>query len=1213
MSGDDQLDLFSGAAVPNEPEAPAPFTDETAGPDPSAAAELPADEAERLRIRNERSSTLFVEAGAGSGKTRALVDRVEALVLHDGIGMEAIAAITFTEKAAAELRDRIRQRFEEAARAAASDDEHPVDPERHALATQALAELDGAAVGTLHSFAQRILNEHPVEAGLPPGVEVLDEIGSQVEFEAQWHQFLDELLDDAAMGRSILALEAAGVRLDALRQLTLQMTDNWDLVAERLDRNAPPPREFDLAGLLARFDDVIALREHCTADDDVLLDKFTFLHESRARLAAGVDEIDQMAIASGMGEKGPSGEKIGPGNGGKAANWAVPVPEVKEAIKQLARDCDAAVAAVTRGALAHIAGRLGDFVVTMAEQRRETGRLEFHDLLVHARRVLRSPDHGREVRRSLRERYVRLLLDEFQDTDPIQIELAALIAADPDVAGDDRIDDWAELEIDPGRLFLVGDPKQSIYRFRRADIGVYLAARDRFPGGPSLSVNFRTVAPVIEWINDVFSALIQADPGSQPDYAALTAFRAEAAPAGPGVALLGAEAIGTKLNADGLREAETHDIAATVAAALHGPVPWQVHDDRLLDGAGGWRPAEPSDVCILLPARTSLPFLERALDRVGVPYRAETSSLVYATQEVRELMLALRAVADSTDELATVAALRSFVYGCGDDDLAHWRLGLGGRFSLRAPLPEGWQGHPVGDGLAHLASLHEARLWSNPAELLDRLVRERGVLETAVATGAPRDVWRRLRFVIDQARAWTDAGGRDLRAYLEWARLQGADNARVSETVLPETDDDSVRIMTVHGAKGLEFPITVLGGMTTQMTRPPMGPSISFPPGTAEPVLRLSSKVTSEGYDAWKPVDEQMDEHERLRLMYVAATRARDHLVVCLHRLADTRRVTSASVLAEPGLASAAGVPYDAPAATVPANPRPTPTPLPSRGEWATAREVALTAASRRTVIAATTLARESTPGSGTRTFSDTEQRPALPDTRTASPTEADPGVDPTDPGPVPDLLPVDPGLDKRPRDLDLPPWQKGRYGTAVGRAVHGVLQVVDLATGAGLDDAARAQAMAEGVANRTEVVARLARAGVESAAGRAAAGAEHWRELWVAAPLGDQGEFLIEGYVDLLYRAGDGSLVIVDWKTDHVDGDDDVADKLERYRLQGASYAAAVEAATGETVGSMVFAFLREDGATEAELPDLRTAIAEVHTRAAELARESDTTDARL
>jgi len=1106
---------------------------------------LPADQAARDRIRSDRDRNLFVEAGAGSGKTRALVDRVEALVLDDGVPLEHIAAITFTEKAAAELRDRIRQRFE----AVIADLAGTGVTE---AARSALQQLDGAAIGTLHSFAQRILGEHPVEAGLPPGVDVLDEIGSQVEFEQRWRVFLDELLDDTSMAPTLLTLEGAGVRLEALRVLALQMAANWDLVEERLDFDAAPPGAFPRADLLRAFDAVEAYADFCDPGaDDTLLARFPELRHNRALIADALDDIDALALASEMGTRTNARKAIKAGRSGRKGNWRVDVTDVRAAFEDLRRAADDAVSAVTSAALAHAAARIGRFVLAAAEERREVGRLEFHDLLVRARRLLRDPEHGVEVRQALADRYPRLLLDEFQDTDPIQIELATLIAsADTDVA----TKAWSDLTVRPGALFLVGDPKQSIYRFRRADIAVFLAARDHIPDRPALTVNFRTTAPIIEWVNHVFGALIHHQPASQPDYVALSAHRADAAPVGPAVGVLGAEPLTERLSADELRRLESRDVAAAIAELLFGPHPWSVADD---DTPDGWRAARANDVCILLPARTSLPSLEAALDAAGVPYRAETSSLVYASREVRELLLALAAVADPTDELSTVAALRSFVYGCGDDDLAHWKLQIGGRFSLRAPLPEEAGDHPVAEGLRHLQQLHEARLWSTPAELLDRLVRERGVLETAVASGAPRDIWRRLRFVVDQARAWVDAGGVDLRAYLQWARLQGADNARVSETVLPETDDDSVRIMTIHGSKGLEFPITVMAGMTTRFSNPTRGPSISFPP-TGGYVLRLTADVTSEGYDAWRPIDDQMDEHERLRLLYVAATRARDHLVVCLHR--EDRKVrTGASVLAEPALASAVTTPLDpAIVARRPTQP-PQPAPLPDRTSWRSELTESLARASARTVVAATTLAREAAHA-------------------------------------------ADPGLDKRARDLDLPPWQKGRYGTAIGRAVHGVLQVVDLATGAGLDAAAAAQAAAEGVANRADVIATLARQALGSTVAAEAAAGEFWRELWVAAPVGDH---LIEGYVDLLYRRRDG-LVIVDWKTDHVDGDHDVAVKLERYRLQGASYAAAVEAATGESVTRMVFVFVNEDRVVEAELPDLAGAVADVRARTAELAAAS-------
>ena len=903
------------------------------GPDPDDALAI-ADQPARDDIAEALDRTLFVEAGAGSGKTRSLVDRVEALVRAD-VPMEAIAAITFTEKAATELRDRIRLRFEERVAHHGERDQFEI----------ALEQLDGAAVGTLHAFAQRLLGEHPVEAGLPPGVEVLDEIGSQVEFESRWLGFVDALLDDAELGRSLLLLETARVRIDHLRTLALVLGANWDLVEERLDLDHPDPPPIDPRPILGHIDKLGALADRCTDENDKLLARIVELVRLGRELAALDDEIDQLAHVRLIAGR------CRVGNAGAKRNWNDNVQDARDSVMALGTAGNDLVDDITQRALHRLVGALGRFTLDAAEERRSQGRLEFHDLLVRARRLLRHPEIGPGVRRSLRGRYQRLLIDEFQDTDPIQIDLAILLGSSDDNAAGRP---WTEVTVDDGRLFFVGDPKQSIYRFRRADISVYLEARNRFPDRPELTQNFRSVAPIIDWINHVFGSLIKFADGVQPAYVPLAPYRTDPPPVGPAVAVLGADAVDDRLNATALREREAVTVARAVGTALHDG--WSVHDDTI--DPPGWRPARPGDVCILLPARTSLPALERALEAHSIPYRAETSSLVYTTREVRDVLIAMRAISDPTDELATVAAVRSSLYGCGDDDLAHWRLGIGGRLSMHAAVPvDAPTDHPVAEALRHLADLHEARLWSSPSQLLDRLIRERGVLESAVATTRPRDIWRRLRFVVDQARAWADAGGTDLRAYLEWARLQGADNARVSETVLPETDDDSVRILTIHGAKGLEFPITVLAGMTTEMRNPASGPTIAFPPD-GDPVVRIKADVQSEGYERWQPIDEQMDRHERLRLLYVATTRACDHLIVSLLRT-TAAKTTGATILAGAGAARGAATALDPGVVATPDAAPPPLADLIDRDTWLDERNSAVKAAGRRRVIAATTLARE--------------------------------------------------------------------------------------------------------------------------------------------------------------------------------------------------------------------------------------------------------------
>ena len=1162
----------------------------------------PSDQSERDRIESDLDSTLFVDAGAGSGKTKALVDRVVALVLS-GVAMENIAAITFTEKAAAELRSRIRTSLEDL-RAGDS-------PANRTIAEVALRQLDGAAISTLHAFAKRLLSEHPVEAGLPPDVEVLDDIGSKIEFDTYWREFLEVFLEEDEMAPTLLRLEALDVKLATIRDLAAMLNEEWDRLEGRFaDAQSPLPR-VEVGGIQAELRVLTGLKSNCSAGStDGLFARVEAVENELRRLDTAHDDILRMEIIRAAMEAS-SGQSRG-----KGANWGdkqtgpANKAAALDALNQLARPrngpndppsaCQAALEEAGRQALHSLLARLTRFILNAAEERRVKGRLEFHDLLVRACKLLRSPQHGTAVRRSLRDRYRKLLLDEFQDTDPLQIELAVLLACPPGTDSGGLA--WSDMHGEAGRLFFVGDPKQSIYRFRRADIATFLRARswvsaDTFGATASLNTNFRSVSPIIDWVNEVFAMLIVEAPGSQPDYIPLASWR-QAGPVGPSVAVLGATELEPNderaSNAETLRVAEAQALSAAIADALKQR--WAVGDNE-----GGWQPIHRRDIAVLIPTRTSLPALEAALDAESIPYRLETSSLVYSTREVRDLLMALQAVADPSDELSLVAALRTSLYGCGDDDLAHWRLACRGRFSLIGSLPEDAPiDHPVVESIRHLKDLSRAARWADPPTLLNRLVRERGAFETAIVAKRPRDVWRHLRFVIDQAWAWADAGGTGLRNYIDWARLQGREDARVNETVLPESDDDSVKIFTVHGAKGLEFPMAVLSGMTAVLSRPPRSPVVAFD-GDGTPVIRLRARVAeTESYRAWSRIDRQMDEDERRRLLYVACTRARDHLVVSLFRVKNSRTITGASVLAQAGAGDFEGAvhldeqstPDDIPASmraesqhAKAATSEPWPNqvdqrqdavadspPLPDRSEWLDELERRLGSASRSIAVSPTSLARDALMATGAQSrYQDAEATDPISDQARD--------------------LPSDPGLAKDGDDSERAPWSKGRSGTAVGRAVHGVLQDVDLSDGHDLEALARHHAAAEAIGYRGAEVVQLARSALGTKVAMQAATAQRcWREMFVAAPFGER---LVEGYVDLVYRSPDG-LVVVDWKTDTVAGDDDVDAKLARYRLQGAAYAAALEAVTGEPVARMVFVFLGRDGAIERELPDLRGAVEE-------------------
>ena len=1108
----------------------------------ASAANIALDQSDRDAIVSELGSTLFVEAGAGSGKTTELVNRVLAL-LDDGVAMENIAAITFTEKAAAELKNRLRHKLSESG-------QYP----------EALDQLDGSAITTLHGFALRILSQHAIEAGLPPRIEVSPDEA----FEDRWEEFRSRVLSSPDQEQPLVVARILGLNMGHLRELARNLDSNWDLVDLRM-RNTPPPTgpiELpDVSGFPSWFDRVAALDVYCQDPTDEMLPKLALVAQ-RAELlrsaAGNTEQIFRLLFVPGLSFT----------KKGKQGNWPLKdsgLPTLKDVADQLRELGDAIkeLRAYVANELIHrLALVLGEFTLEAAKDRRRQGVLEYHDLLVLARNLLRNPQHGQAVRKALAERYQRLLLDEFQDTDPIQIELAKLIATPP---GDDR--HWSELQDESGRLFFVGDPKQSIYRFRRADIALYTqAGQSPTVERRSLTRNFRSVEPILTWVNALFQGFM-APPSStkqyvQPSYQALDSVRGSP-PNGPPVAVLDREH-SKKSGTRALREAEAREVAQAILTAVGQE--WSVGAGRDENGDDRWRPARLEDICILLPARTSLPQLEQALEAHSIPYRIEAGSLIWTSQAIREVMATVRALADPTDEVSLVNALRSPIFGCGDDELFEFKVTYQGQWNYMAPLPKLLpEEHPVGEAMVWLANLHAEVRWLNPSQVIERIVRERRLLESSCfGRHRSRDVWRSLNLVIDQARQFEETGGRGLREFVVWVNRKINERTRETDVILSETDDDAVRVTTIHAAKGREFPIVILSG--TYARSRPMSASVVWPADEGFEVY-FSNLLRTRGFAEHQDHELEMEHAERVRLLYVALTRAKDHLVVSAHRMAQTGVSATRPSMADMVVDHAASLPEAKWADDRLPFEEPDPPAMGTFTDWKSERDAFMANAGRPSTMSASRIAWIETEDE------DVDQLPGLVKD---GPTDGDDGRSSS---------------------------RKGRAGTQIGSAVHGVLQTVDLdADPDSFGPVATAQAEAEGISQHTRTVRALAQSALDSETVREAAANDHWKELFVAAPVDDT---VVEGYIDLLYRAPEG-LVVVDYKTDDIHDDDVLEAKVDRYQLQLAAYSLAVEQAVGEEVSRCVLVFARQgQEATEVVIAGDRLAAAqdEVHRRLADTA----------
>ncbi len=1142
--------------------------------------------------------TLFVEAGAGSGKTRALVDRIVQLVLTDDDAqrcrLASIAAITFTEAAASELRERIRIRFE--ARLRDAREAGDVITETRCL--EALDDADVAAVSTLHAFAQRLLSEYPVEVGIPPRVEVVDEVQSQIEFDDRWSAFIDGLFDDvdleALIVRSALLGVGIGDKRSQFRQLAQVFDDNWDRLVDLPERSMRP-RSVDWIPLLDAIENFVDQADDCVDPTDHLLARMHSIELRTLREGTEHDRVRGLEVVT----------KWKFGRCGRKASWRSDIAEIRELGEVIVERAASIRAELVNETIRLLADRIARFTVTSAQARRAEGRLEFHDLLVLARQLLRD---SVEARRALSSRYRVLMLDEFQDTDPIQTELAFWLT---DVVTDETAEnrDAGALQPAEGRLFMVGDPKQSIYRFRRADIDLFLRTRNQFEDGRlELVTNFRTVPEVIDFVNAFFARLMPTETPTQPAYTALVAHRQGDVDHRPVVFGSGVEG-----PAGETRAAEADSVAALIADIRAAPERWRVTDPA----TGDWRLPRLADIAILLPTRTSLPQLTAALDRHGLAHKADTGTLVYETQEVRDVVAAMHAIDDASDQIHLVAALRSPLYGCTDADLVRWRE-IGGAFDHRSGVPPEGADSPVAEAMEHLASLAADRWWREPSQLVQQLIDDRLALAIAAADTRPRDTWRRLRYVVDQARAFAEAGGGDLRAWLRWVQLQGADGSRAHEPMLPEPDDDAVRILTIHGSKGLEFPITIVSGLTTRTDAARPGLAVRWVEEAELPEVSFTSSTRTDRFDAFDDLEAQMDHEEKRRLLYVGLTRARDHLLVsAFHPLtargepfsshgadvaafADSldpgerlvRRVAGSDGDGRTNLEGLHGIPEERPPVQ------------PSLFDDVAPID---TSPSQRTLDVRETPPQDSAihalaDGLLPTVSIDRFDRDRDAIVRAAGGPPAFSATTIAARGHQPDRDDDEPQDDYDDTAEALPPqtFRRGRAGTAIGTAVHDVLQHIDLRAPETSDIAslARAAAWNESVPGEVRTIEASVRAALDSPTVAQCRTARHWKECYVAAPVDG---LTIEGYVDLLVEADDG-LVVVDYKTDAVSNAADIDAKLARYALQGAAYAVAVERSTGRSVVAVEFVFAAASGAIVRRIEDLATSMARVREAVAEL-----------
>ncbi|AZA09012.1 UvrD-helicase domain-containing protein [Corynebacterium pseudopelargi] len=1125
-------------------------------PDPSNM-----DNFNRHLITNHVDQSIFVEAGAGSGKTFQLVSRIVTLVIERGVPISRIVAITFTESAAAELVTRLRRNFAEIAHTGQLSIQHASartfsDVEQaKQRASEALEALPGAAIETLHSFCMRILKIFPLEAGLPPRVEKSNDLLADVAIaerindtlalltaSMQGHAETTKLVDalpvpvsGADLRGALECLTANEVRVNQLGNLVGWMDAHWGELDQTLNAPIHPGDRLTVDYLRKMLQRVEQLAALCTNHADKLYQNVVAPLQSELHRYVDDGAHPEDFVAPHMDFRG-----------GSTKHWNGLTPkQVRDTIREELENVEIQRLGPVHRALTQVRAVLAARTVELAQQRCRTGMIEFHDMIYLAQRLVRKPD----IAQALHERFHTICVDEFQDTDPAQLEIFEHIARG---AGEHPV---------PGKLFLVGDPKQSIYRFRNADLDTYMLARTHFPSygeeGHSvvhLANNFRSAPAVVDGVNLIFGELF-----AQAAHIAETSDHApcavdyvpmeypDASGDRPGQVLIlrndeAIEAIGT-MGSDSTphREIEMADIASLIKASMADE-----GGEFLKDAPEGTAALELEDIAILAPTHTIARRVIDLLITEGIPYVSEGSTQLFNAPEINELLTVLRAIADPADKFTQVAALRSAILGCSDRELAQYH-------QLDDPPAD----HPVSQAKAWLQQQH-LRTRKVPLHVfMAELVQSAAVREALASEHSQRANLPRVSLLLEITEEFVASTGYGLREFVHWADQQAASSQGVAEPVL-DNGTKGVRVMTIHRSKGREFPMVIMAGMAHHKSH--QAPA----QGLAKDNKVLEFKLgdfSTDGYKAMCEYEKLAAQFEAIRLLYVAATRARNTLAIPLEPALKAKGKASTKFYGAMLYDAIQTIGHHLPmvsADTLPGGSRP----LPKQEQ--TDRELDFDQAQRHVASLQEHLARAA------------QQAPRISVTAIA---HAENSAEPEAEQPTSATLATGARLrallaskhDSHTKILGNTKL-KTAGGTAFGSAVHEVMEL--------LPEGEDAQALAEAIAPLHNLEAQAV-ADVVSAAECFALSEPYQQSLqaervYRELPVFDRiDDVAVEGIIDVLYRDAHGEWIIADYKTDRAA----TPETISSYFLQLEVYARIVEKAMDIQVARCELIFLGHDG----------------------------------